>query len=46
MDKVEIPVIFERSVDLLEIGENIQLMRHGYAVNWENEVIFTCELKK
>jgi len=46
MDKVEIPVIFERSVDLLEIGENIQLIRYGYAVNWENEVIFTCELKK
>ena len=46
MDKVEIPVIFEKSVENLKNGENIQLMRHGYAVNWENEVIFTCELKK
>jgi glutaminyl-tRNA synthetase len=46
MDKIEIPVIFERSVDLIEIGENIQLMRHGYAVNWGKELIFTCELKK
>ncbi|NBO22637.1 glutamine--tRNA ligase [bacterium] len=46
LEKTEKKVLFEKNMENIGIGENVQIMRHGYAVNWEDCIIFTTELKR